>query len=241
VSGGADLPGLCLSCLLRLALAADGEGEPDDDPVVPGAAYRVITVLASERDRTTYLAEHGDARRLVTLDLVGLPPAEPEAGLARCRGQLRALREWVHPGIPRILDGRRTASGDFCVVAQYVAGPRIDRFCHTERLDPEARTRLFARLCDIVSDGHRHGVCHGRLGPDAVIVSGTAGARRPLVLGYSVAPDREPAIGDDVAGLDAVARAMGWEGRGIGAWPDVAALCAATASGWRGPTAGGAR
>lgn len=212
-SSGAGLPGLCPACLLGLALTVDRDVEPDDDGVLPGAAYRVLTVLSSEGDRTTYLAEQDQTRRLVTLEVIRLPPGAGDAAVSRCRERLRALCRFEHPGVPRIIDGRRTPSGEFCVVSHYVIGPRIDRVCETRQLAPDARARLFQAVCDTVSDGHGRGVCHGRLRPDLVIVAGAGDEIQPVILGYSVIPDRTPTIEDDLAGLEAVARAMGWKGQ----------------------------
>lgn len=233
VSGGVGLPGLCPACLLGLALAVDEEVEPDDAPILPGAVYRVLTVLSSEDDRTTYLAEQDQTRRLVTLEVVRLPSVGGDDGLARCRERLRALRRFEHAGVPRIIDGRRTASGEFCVVAHHANGPRIDRVCETRQLAPDARARLFRAVCEIISDGHRHGVCHGRLRPDLVIVSGTRDAILPIILGYSVIPDRTPTIEDDLAGLDALARAMGWQGPDGPTCSSVDGLRDAASTGWR--------
>jgi serine/threonine protein kinase len=184
----------------------------------------VLAVLSSEHDRTTYLAEQDQTRRLVTLDVVRVPPDEGNEGAERCRERLRALMGWVHPGVPRVIDGRRTPFGDFCVVAHYATGPQLDRYCNSRDLDPGNRASLFATVCDTVSHGHQHGICHGRLRPDSIIVSGSREEVVPVVLGYSVIPGRVPTIGDDVSGLEIVARAMGWQGPEGRAWCSVDAL-----------------
>jgi hypothetical protein len=233
VSRGAGLRGLCPTCLLGLALDADGDGEPGDDPSFPLATYRVLTVLSSEPGRSAYLAEHGQTRQLVTLDVVRIQGAGSDDGLAECSERLRALKLWVHPGVPRVIDGRRTPSGDFCVVAHYVNGPRLDQFCETSGLDTKTRVGLFARVCDIVMDGHRRDICHGRLRPDLIIVSGSRGDVVPVILGYSVIPDRAPTAADDLSGLETLASAMGWRGPDGRAWPSVDALRDAAAHDWR--------
>jgi serine/threonine protein kinase len=192
----------------------------------------VLTILASEPDRTTYLAEQEEIRRLVTLDVVRVGRAPGGEDPAWLGDRVRALTQWAHPGVPRVIDGRHTPSGDFCVVAQYVTGPALDRYCETHRLDGQSRARLFAQVCEAVSDGHRHGVCHGRLRPDLVIAAETGDAVVPLIFGYSIVSDRVPTVEDDLSGLEDLARAMGWQGPSERSWRSVDGLLAATSADW---------
>jgi hypothetical protein len=217
VRGSPGLRGLCPACLLGLALAGEDDGgEASDefgaDALIPGPTYRVLTILASEDGRATYLAEQGDRRRLVTLDVVTLPQPQDPASNGALRLRLEALKQLAHPAIARVTDGRHTPSGDFCVVAHHVAGPRLDRACETRHIDPAERARLFALVCEAVAYGHRHGVCHGRLRPECVLASGSREAMAPVVIGYSVVPGRTPTEADDRAGLEILARAMGCAG-----------------------------
>ena len=237
-SAGAGERSLCPACLLGLALDpgaeadADVEAGPDVDPSLPGPAYRVLTVLSSEPDRTTYLAEQDDTRRMVTLDVVSIPPAGGPDSLAGCRERLRALVRWSARGAARVIDGRVTPSGDFCVVSVYVRGQRLDRYCEARHMAPGARERLFSAVCDTMADAHRHGVYHGRLRPDLVVAAGSGDAARPIVLGFSVTPGRVPTAADDVAGLEAIARAMGWRGADGPPCASVAGIRDAALIGW---------
>jgi hypothetical protein len=92
-----------------------------------------------------------------------------------------------------------------------VNGPRIDRYCRGARVDGASRAHLFAAVCDAVAHAHAAGVCHGRLGPDMVVVqSGKDGAATPIVIGYRASCDPLRAAGADLVGLEAIARAIGW-------------------------------
>ena len=208
-SSGTGPTNLCPACLLGLALDAGVDaGLDDDEPDLPGPVCRVVTVLSTENDRTTYLAEEADTRRLVTLDVVRLPQDGRDEALRQCRARLRSLMRWSHPGVPRVVGGQLSPSGDFLVVSRYVKGQRLDRYCDDRQVDSESRARLFAAVREIVASGHRRGVCHGRLRPDLVIVSGSSRDPKPVVLGYSVTPGAAPAAEDDAAGLEAVARGL---------------------------------
>jgi hypothetical protein len=188
-----------------LALDAGVDADLDDEADAVAPPCRVVTVLSTEDDRTSYLAEDGDTRRLVTLDVVRLPQDGRDEALRQCRARIRALMRWSHPGVPRVVGGQLSSSGEFCIVSHYVKGRRLDRYCDDRQLDAASRARLFALVREIVETGHRNGVCHGRLRPDHVIVSGSSRDPRPVVLGYSVTPGRTPSEEDDTAGLEAVA------------------------------------
>ena len=208
-SSGAGPPGLCPACLLGLAVDAGADTDPEDDePDLAGPPCRVVTVLSTEEDRTTYLAEDVETRRLVTLDVVRLPHDGRDEALRQCRARLRSLMRWSYPGVPRVIGGEVSPSGDFCVVSHYVKGQRLDRYCDDKQVDAASRARLFAVVREIVAGGHRSGVCHGRLRQDLIMVSGSSRDPKPVVLGYSVAPGRTPSAEDDAAGLVAVARAL---------------------------------
>jgi hypothetical protein len=232
ISPGAGPRSLCPACLLGLAFVGDAGAEPDDDPSFPGPVYRVLTVLASEHDRTTYLAEQGDTRRLVALDIVRLPQTGFEDCLDGCRERLRALMRWTHRGAARVIDGRLSPSGEFCVASEYVNGPRLDRYCEGRRLDRENRARLFSAVCDTIADAHRNHVCHGRLRPDLVVAVGSREDVRAFVLGFSVTPGRTPTVADDVAGLESVARAMGSRRTEGSPWTSVDAIREGARQGW---------
>ncbi len=235
-SPGLGRAGLCPSCLLGLALDADHSPECDDQSDAPAPVYRVLTVLASEPARTMYLAEEDGTRRLLTLDVVRTARIAGAAEPSWLDQRLRALTRWVHPSVPRVVDGRRTAAGDYCVIAHYASGPPLDRYCQARRLDGPGRARLFAQVCEAVADGHRHGVCHGRLRPDLVVAGAAGDGVVPLVLGYSLLPERVPTVEDDLPALELLARAMGWQGQPGRSWRSVDDLLAAASADWPPPT-----
>ena len=231
-SSGIGRAKLCPSCLLNLALEADEAPECGEQVDLPAPVYRVLTILASEPARTMYLAEEDGTRRLLTLDVVRTVRSADGAEPAWIDDRLRALTMWSHPSVPRVIDGRRTATGDYCVIAHYASGPPLDRYCQTRRLDGASRQRLFARVCEAVSDGHRHGVSHGRLRPDLVIAGSARDEVVPLILGYSMLPEGVPTVADDLPALERLARAMGWQGPPGRSWRSVNDLVAAASTDW---------
>jgi serine/threonine protein kinase len=219
---------MCPSCLLELALVEPADpscDDVDDDPLVPETAYRVVTILGADSTGTTYLAEQEGTRRLVTLHVVALQLPIDETRRRAFRDRVAALGRLSHPAIQRVIEARRTAAGDGCVVAPYVNGPQIARYCQSPQVNGASRARIFSTICDAVASAHALGVCHGRLGPDMVIVRPMGDALAvPVVLGFSVFPAEPPPLGADLRGLEAVARAMGWTGRAPASWPSIDAL-----------------
>ncbi len=236
VGSEADLSGLCASCLLELALAVPDAGAPadeDGEPLLPEAAYRVVTILGADEHGTTYLAERDRSRRLVTLHVVKLGQPLDEARQRAFREQASRLERLAHPGIQPILDARLTGAGDACVVSPYTNGPQIGRYCSSCRFDGPARARLFSLVCDAVGYAHRQGVSHGRLRPDAVVVQISGRDAAPLVVGFSIFPGIPPGVDADVAGVESIGRAMGWAGASPAAWTSLDALREAVCEDWR--------
>jgi hypothetical protein len=76
-------------------------------------------------------------------------------------------------------------------------------------------------------------VSHGRLRPDLVVAGAAAGDEVvPLILGYSMLPERLPTVEDDLPALEVLARAMGWQGPPGRSWHSVEELVEAASTDW---------
>jgi hypothetical protein len=230
--------GLCPACLLGLAFDEDPSAGDDADDPIAGLVYRVMTVLSGDRGRTTYLAERVSTRGLVTLEVV--KPSRPdEAAAAEFRSRLAALERLDHPHIARVVDGRVTPAGEYCVVSTYVSGPPLDRYCVTRGAPPAERTRLVGAVAGAVEYAHAHGVVHGRLRADTILVAGRPDPVQPVLTAFGMWTGRAPSPADDVEAVRAIARALGW--RDELARPDasIGELRQALETGWppadRGP------
>lgn len=191
--------GLCPACLLDLALhEADGD---QDDPASTQCPpdYRILTVLSGDGARTIYLAQQEGGRSLVTLEVVRAAAA---IGMTPrlFHERLSAMRRLSHPCIARILDGRVTAEGDYCLVADYVPGQPADRYAEAAAALPGDLPRVFEQVCEAVAYAHGKGVVHGRLRPSAVVLTTGNGALVPRLTGFSVC-ERLADASDDVRGL----------------------------------------
>jgi hypothetical protein len=228
--GALAQPTLCAACLLSLALERDRVPAEDEEPG-PGPAYRVLAVLDGAEGRTTYLAEQQPSGLLVTLDVVR--PAQGDgATIEVFRARLQALTRLSHPVIAPVIDGRPLPGGEFCVVARYVSGASIARYCAHRRPAPAERARLFVEVGGALQHAHEQGVVHGRIEARLIVVCGTGASTAPVVTGFGMWRGRPPGMADDLAGLRELLRAVGGPDLGARGFASVAALLEAVAPPW---------
>jgi serine/threonine-protein kinase len=112
----------------------------------------------------------------------------------RAVGQASALH---HPGIVRVVDhGTSYGAGAF-VVMEWADGLSLAALLAAGGpLAPEAVARVVGSVALALQAAHRHGVVHGHLSPERVLVSGagptnddeTPGAEHTKVLGFGIGP-----------------------------------------------------
>ncbi|MEO6593167.1 MAG: serine/threonine-protein kinase, partial [Planctomycetota bacterium] len=112
---------------------------------------------------------------------------------ARFSRESDVLRGLDHPGLICVLDAGQTEDGRPYLVTDHVEGLPIDAWCSTQRLDRQARLRLFVRVCHAVHHAHRHLVVHRDLKPSNILVASDG---QPRVLDFGIAkllaPQRDP-------------------------------------------------
>jgi serine/threonine protein kinase len=168
------------------------------DDEAPETVYRVVTVLASEAGRTTYLAETPGSRRLVTLEVAG-PAAVGNLTPDVFAERVNVLRRLCHPGIAPVLEGRITPDGDYCIVCEYVAGLPLKRHCDRQQMSTGDRQHLIDAVRGALEYAHQHGVAHGRLRMDRIVVRSGEGSSRPIVTGFSLCHPAPTAADDERA------------------------------------------
>jgi WD40 repeat protein len=148
-------------------------------------AWLLLARLGAGGMGTVWLAERADGcyEQRVALKLIEHGVAD--AGLLR-RFELerQVLAELDHPGLIRLVDGGTTADGRPFLVMPFVDGIPLDRSSAQRGLGLAARVELVERICDAVEHAHRHGVVHGDLKPQNILVD-RRGA--PVVLDFGIA------------------------------------------------------
>ena len=134
--------------------------------------YTLISLLGQGGMGSVWLAERTDGRferrvavKFLNVALVGQGVEE------RFKREGRILGRLSHPHIAELVDAGVSPSGPPYLVLEYVDGDHIDRYCDQQRLDVEARLRLFLDVTGAVAHAHAHLIVHRDLKPSNVLVS----------------------------------------------------------------------
>ena len=107
----------------------------------------------------------------------------------RLRTERQILAAFQHPNIARLLDGGTTEEGIPYLVMELIAGQPITEYCDRQRLDLEARLRLFLLVCSAVQYAHQRAVIHRDLKPSNILVTADG---TPKLLDFGIAKILEP-------------------------------------------------
>ena len=146
---------------------------PDADQ--PGAIigpYRLLRSIGAGGMGAVWLAERADGlfQRQVALKLPRSAwlRADLVERMARERDILAAL---THANIARLYEAGITAGGRPYLALEYVEGRTIDAYCAGERVDVNARVRLFLQVIEAVAYAHARLVVHRDLKPSNILVT----------------------------------------------------------------------
>ena len=135
--------------------------------------YAVGKVLGSGGMGTVYEAVQDHPRRRVALKTLRHGFAS-ENRVKRFLLEAEVLGHLQHPGIAQIYESGTHSDPSGAVpffAMEYVEAPRdVLTFAREERLDDEARIRLFIDVCESVHYGHQKGVIHRDLKPSNILV-----------------------------------------------------------------------
>jgi serine/threonine protein kinase len=214
-------PGLAalLETLLEDAQALDRDGFLEFGPTASMAqeatlagqtigAYTLEAPLGRGGMGTVWLARRSDGRyegkvavKLLNAALVG------RAGEERFRREGNILARLSHPHIARLLDAGVSVAGQPYLVLEIVEGERIDQYCDVNRLDVDARLRLFLDVLAAVAHAHANLIVHRDIKPSNVLVAG-GGAVKLLDFGIAKLLEAGTASGDATALTREAGRAL---------------------------------
>jgi serine/threonine protein kinase/tetratricopeptide (TPR) repeat protein len=135
-------------------------------------AYRLISDLGEGGMGSVWLAERCDGRfeGRVAIKLLNVALMGP-AGQERFRREGHFLARLAHPHIARLADAGVSPTGQPYLVLEYVDGKPIDRYCDDNKLDVDARIRLFLDVLEAVAHAHANLIVHRDLKPPNVLVT----------------------------------------------------------------------
>lgn len=154
--------------LLDAGRRADYDRERDPKGRVIGP-YRILAQIAEGGFGRTYQAEHVALGSPVCVKHALNISAEDEALLL---DEARAIWDLRHFGIPAIRDVLRMPDGSVALVMSYVPGPTLAQILekNTGGLDPEHVAWITERVLNVLKYLHMHGVVHGDMKPQNIIV-----------------------------------------------------------------------
>jgi len=171
-----------LEVLLEEHRAAEEERFLETGPEIPSSrdglagqpvgAYRLISSIGRGGMGSVWLAERSDGRferqaavKFLSIALIG------HGGEQRFKREGAILGKLAHPNIAELLDAGVSASGEPYLVLEYVDGEPIDRYCDQQKLDVNARIRVFLEVIDAVAHAHANLIVHRDIKPSNVMVS----------------------------------------------------------------------
>src|SRR3984885_9291410 len=145
--------------------------------------YRILRTLGVGGMGEVYLAERADAEfeQQVAIKVVH---GSLRGVQSRLKVERQILAQLDHPNIAHLLDGGSLPDGTAYIVMEYVDGVPIDVFCDSNRLDINARLRLFQTVCAAVHYAHQNLIVHRDLKPSNILVT-AAGV--PKLLDFGIA------------------------------------------------------
>ncbi|MGQ0799954.1 MAG: protein kinase domain-containing protein [Pseudomarimonas sp.] len=212
-----------LDAVPEVVRAATGElaAEWRVEATIPGN-YQLIELIGEGGMGVVWLAERtvGDARQRVALKRLHSGTMSHRARLLE---EQRILATLSHPNIARLLDAGVDRVGVPFLAVEYVAGVRIDHWCHGRNLDLRARLMLFIQICHAVSHAHQQLVIHRDLKPANVLVD-RDGVPKLLDFGIARLIDTEGAQTATRLMTPAYASPEQLEGKPLGTTTDVWSL-----------------
>jgi serine/threonine protein kinase/Tfp pilus assembly protein PilF len=147
--------------------------------------YRVLRTLGVGGMGEVFLAERADAEfeQQVAIKVVHGGTAS-RAIHSRLKIERQILAQLDHPNIAHLLDGGSLPDGTAYIVMEYVDGIPIDAFCDSNRLDIEARLKLFQTVCAAVHYAHQNLIVHRDLKPSNILVTSSG---IPKLLDFGIA------------------------------------------------------
>jgi eukaryotic-like serine/threonine-protein kinase len=170
--------------------------------------YRVLRTLGSGGMGEVFLAERADAQfeQQVAIKVVH-GGALAVSMHSRLKLERQILAQLDHPNIAHLLDGGALPDGSAYIVMEYIDGVAIDVFCDSNRLDINARLKLFQTVCAAVHYAHQNLIVHRDLKPSNILVT-AVGVPKLLDFGIAKLLDDRQAAGHTLAVTQADVRVM---------------------------------
>ena len=131
--------------------------------------YRIDTQLGKGGMGVVYRARDQRLERDVALKLLATDVSGRDESRARLLAEARAASALNHPGITTIYEVGEDGDHLF-IVMELVAGETLRSMIGSGPVEPRALIRLAAQVAEALAAAHAHGVVHGDVKPENIIV-----------------------------------------------------------------------
>ena len=144
------------------------ESSKDDAAGTVIGNYRVLESIAEGGFGTTYKGEQLINKQPVCIKHCSQVSAAHDAVLI---GECNAIWDLRHHALPAMRDLHRLEDGSLALVMSYIKGPTLEQIIEkSKKLDPETVAWIVERILNALLYLHHHGVVHGDLKPQNIIV-----------------------------------------------------------------------
>jgi serine/threonine protein kinase len=150
----------------------------------PIAHYNILDRMGEGGLGELYRARDTKVGRTVALKLVSPAIAGDPARLRRLLEAASAALTLSHPNIATLWDVGE-AEGFHYLAYEFAAGRRLRDESGGVAMNPRRALDLAVQIADGVADAHSHGIVHGDLRPDTIVVTGKGSAK---ILDFGLAP-----------------------------------------------------
>ncbi|MBN1413173.1 MAG: protein kinase [Spirochaetales bacterium] len=130
--------------------------------------YRVLELIAEGGFGKTYKGEHVLLGTPVCIKHgINISPQDEEI----LRDEAKAIWDLRHFGIPSIRDLVKLEDGSLALIMSYIPGPTLEKIIKKNgKLEPEHIAWICERILNILKYLHYHGVVHGDVKPQNIII-----------------------------------------------------------------------
>ena len=153
-------------------------------PTSPIAHYNILERMGEGGIGEVYRARDTKVGRTVALKVVAPAIAHDPARLRRLLESASAALSLSHPNIATLWEVAE-ADGHHYLAYEFAAGRRLRDECGGIAMNPRRALDLAVQIADGVAEAHSHGVIHGDLRPDTVVVTTKGSAK---ILDFGMAP-----------------------------------------------------
>lgn len=153
-------------------------------PTSPIAHYNILDRMGEGGIGEVYRARDTKVGRTVALKLISPAIAHDPARLRRLLESASAALALSHPNIATLWEVAE-ADGYHYLAYEFAAGRRLRDESGGVAMNPRRALDLAVQIADGVADAHSHGIIHGDLRPDTVVVTTKGSAK---ILDFGLAP-----------------------------------------------------